>query len=393
MTTRVWVLAIVTLFVGVAAGLASVWLEFAGVRSQFEPHNQPAGAVLSADLQRKGPKVFVVGGPDFGFGSGQRNGSMSHTFQLRNDGDGPLRLEKGATSCKCALSDLKNSELQPGETADVRLDWKLVTIGEQFRQTAEIHTNDPDHPTVVLAVHGTVIDVVRLDPPDLTLSNVAANEGTTRTVGAYGFKIEDLQIVKTEFSNPDTAPFFTLTWRLATAEELQNQKGATCGLLGTLTVKPGLPLGAINQTIQLTTNVAEADKLELSVSGSVISDISIVGPSQFSEQRNVLAFGTVQRDRGAKATLRILVKGPSRADVKLKVRKVDPQDVLAVELDEPHEINAGAVYMHPLNIAIPPGSRLVNRMGTEQAKMGRIVIETTHPDIKTILVYVKFAVE
>jgi len=75
------------------------------------------------------------------------------------------------------------------------------------------------------------------------------------------------------------------------------------------------------------------------------------------------------------------------------VQKVDPQDVLAVELDEPHEINAGAVYMHPLNIAIPPGSRLVNRMGTEQAKMGRIVIETTHPDIKTILVYVKFAVE
>lgn len=393
MTIRVWILAIVAMLVGVAAGLASVWLEFAGVSIQFEPHNQSPGAVAASERQRTGPKVSIVGAADFGFGSGQRNGSMSHTFQIRNDGDEPLHLEKGATSCKCTLSDLKKNELPPGETADVRLDWKLITMGEQFRQTAEIKTNDPQQPTVVLAVHGTVVDVVRLDPPALTFSGVAVNEGAAATVHAYGFKIEDLQIVKTEFSNPDTASFFDLTWRTATADELQNQKGATCGLLGTLTVKPGLPLGAINQTIQLTTNVAQADKLELSVTGSVISDISIVGPSQFSEKRNVLAFATVLRDQGAKATLRILVKGPNRAGVKLTVEKVDPDDVLDAKLDAPQEINAGAVYMHALDIEIPAGSRLINRMGTEQAKMGQIIIGTTHPDIKKIPIYVKFAVE
>ena len=42
---------------------------------------------------------------------------------------------------------------------------------------------------------------------------------------------------------------------------------------------------------------------------------------------------------------------------------------------------------------IPAGSRLVNRMGTRQAKMGKIVIETTHPTMKTVPIRVKFAVE
>jgi hypothetical protein len=393
MTMRIWVLALWAVVIGIASGLGSTWLEFARIGSQFEPHNQAAGALDSARSLRQGPKAVVVGDLDYDFGVGQRNGTLNHTFQIRNGGDEPLRLEKGATSCKCTLSDLKTGELPPGQTADVRLDWKLITLGVQFRQTAEIHTNDLARPTLVLAVHGKVSDLVRLEPSELALTGVTANEGATETVHLYGFKVKELQIVSQEFSNPETASFFNLTWRPATAEEMQDKKEATCGLTGTLTVKPGLPLGPINQTIQLKSNVADVDKLELTVTGSVISDISIVGPSQFSEKRSVLSFGTVQRDRGARATLRILVKGPHREDVKLTLREVDPQDVLSVKLGEARKINEGVVYMYPLQIEIPTGSRLVNRLGTDQAKMGRIVIETTHPTAKTIPIQVKFAVE
>ncbi len=281
----------------------------------------------------------------------------------------------------------------PGETADIRLDWKLVTLGEHFRQTAEIHTNDLQQPTVVLAVHGMVTDLVRLEPQELALTSVTSDAGATETVHIYGFNVKDLQVLSQDFANRDTADYFTLVWRPATAEELQEKKGATCGLTGTLTIKPGLPLGSINQTIQLKTNVPEVEKLELAVSGSVISDISIIGPSQFSEKHGVLVWGGVQRDRGAKATLRILVKGPHRQDVKLTLQAVDPEDILKVTLGESQKINEGAVYMYPLNIEIPPGARLVNRMGTEQAKMGKIVIETTHPTAKSLPIYVKFAVE
>jgi len=235
--------------------------------------------------------------------------------------------------------------------------------------------------------------LLRMEPSDLVLSNVPANDGTKATVHLYGFDIQDLQILSHECTNQETASFFSLDWRPAKQDELRENRKASVGLVGTLTVKPGLPLGPINQTIQLQTNVPDADKLALEISGSVVSDISIVGPSLFNEQHSMVLFGVVERSRGAKTTLRMLVKGPHRREVTLAVQEVEPADVLSVSLGEVQEINAGVVLMYPLEIEVRPGSRLINRMGSEQAKFGKIVLETTHPTVKKIPINVKFAVE
>lgn len=390
---RIWILTVGMVLIGVAAGASSAWLEFASTTSQFEPHNQAAGASTSLGLDRIGPRVSIVEGEDFDFGVGQRQAAMHHTFVFRNDGDEPLQLTLGATTCKCTLSELKTGDVPPGGTSEVRLDFKLVTAGEQFRQTAEIHTNDPRRPTVTLTIHGTVTDLLRMEPSDLVLSNVPANDGTKATVHLYGFDVQDLQILSHECTNQETASFFSLDWRPARQDELRENRGASIGLVGTLTVKPGLPLGPINQTIQLQTNVPDADKLALEISGSVVSDISIVGSSLFNEQHSVVLFGVVERSRGAKTTLRMLVKGPHRREVKLAVQEVEPADVLGVSLGEVREINAGVVLMYPLEIEVRPGSRLINRMGSEQAKFGKIILETTHPTVNKIPINVKFAVE
>jgi len=380
-------------FVGMAAGAASAWLEFAKVTNQFEPHNQAPGAIPNIGLAKVGPKAVVVDGIDFNFGVGQRNGTLNHTFVFRNDGDEPLKLEKGATTCKCTLSELKTGEVPPGGTADVRLDWKLITAGEEFRQVAEIHTNDPRQPSISLTVHGTVTDLVRLDPPDLVLTNVSANDGTTATVHVYGFKVQDLQVLSHEFTNQHTASFFSLDWRPATAEELGKGHGATIGMTGTLTVKPGLPLGPINQTIRVKTNVPEMPQMDLEITGSVVSDISLVGPSPFVEKHSILMFGIVPRARGTSAKLRVLIKGPYRKDVTLKVGQVDPADVLQVTLGDAQEINDGVIRMFPLEVKIPPGARVVNHLGSDQAKYGTITLESSHPTVKEIPIKVKFAVE
>lgn len=387
---KIWVLTIGLILIGVVAGASSAWLEFAGTTNQFEPHNQSVATALPP-TDRIGPKVEVVDGIDFDFGVGQRQSGMNHTFVFRNEGDEPLRLTQGATTCKCTVSNLKSGDVAPGETAEVHLDWKLVTTGDQFRQTAEIHTNDPRRPTVTLTVHGVVTDLVRLDPHDVVLSDVSANEGATATVYAYGFGIKDLEIVSSEFENLETAPFFSLVWTPLTGDELG--KNASVGLRGTLSVKPGLPLGPLNQTIHLHTNIADADKLDLEITGAVVSDISVVGPRTFSDSRNVLQFGTIPRAEGAKTTLRILVKGPHRQDVRLHVQEVDPADVLQASLGEAQQINDGAVFMYPLEVEIAPHARLVDRLGSEQTKLGRIVIGTTHPTAATVPIYVKFAVE
>lgn len=389
---KIWISTIGVMLIGITAGAASAWLEFASTTSQFEPHKLSAGT-QNWEPNRLGPRVTLVDGTEYNFGVGQRQAALNHTFLFRNDGDEPLQLTQGATTCKCTLSELKGGDVPPGGTSEVRLDFKLVTEGEKFRQTAEIHTNDPRQPTVTLAIVGTVTDLLRLEPADVVLSNVPANEGSSTTVRLLGFDVKDLQVLSHECTNQETAAYFALDWRAAGEDELREKPGASIGLVGTLTVKPGLPLGPINQTIQLKTNVPEAEQLELDISGSVVSDISIVGPSSFSEKHSTVVFGGVERNRGVQTTLRILIKGPHRRDVQLAVHEVDPADVLEVSIGDVREINAGVVLMYPLEIRIPPGARLVNRLGSDQAKVGKIVIETTHPTVKKIPINVKFAIE
>jgi hypothetical protein len=64
-----------------------------------------------------------------------------------------------------------------------------------------------------------------------------------------------------------------------------------------------------------------------------------------------------------------------------------------VELGEPMPINNGLVYMHPLTVSVPSGSRPIARMGFDREDYGRIVIETTHPDTPLLPLRVRFAVK
>lgn len=392
---RVLWLAIGAVLVGVAGALGSVYLEFAGVPAQFEPHNRPAAQteVAGPGSSTGVPKAVVVNGQDHDFGSGQRQSKMAHEFVITNEGSAPLKLEKGPTSCKCTMSDLQKGQLLTGEQAVVKLEWTLTTIADRFRQTAEIHTNDPTLPTILLTIHGKVVDLVRLEPAELVLSHVSASEGTQAEFRVYGFQTKDLQVVRHEFVHQETAAQFDVQLAPLAPAELAAKPDASCGLRGVLTLKPGLPLGPINQTIRLTTNVTEAQTFELNVTGSVVSDLSIVGPHLFDEEHNVLRFGTVRRSQGAQAALRVLVKGPYRRDVRLRVKEVDPADALQVTVGAAQEINAGAVFMFPLQVEIPKNVRPVDRLGGEEGKFGRIAIATTHPDVPVVYVHVRFAVK
>jgi hypothetical protein len=392
---KIWLTAIVSILVGVGAGFGSAWFEFRGYSGQFEPHNRPRSSELDGDVRdvRAGvPMAVVVDGTKYDFGTGQRDSKMKHTFVIKNEGDAPLSLEKGPTSCKCAVSELDADGIEPGGSAKVTLEWKMSVGGDQFRQTADIYTNDPAYSTISLEVHGKIVDVLRLEPRDLVLSDVSAAKGTSAQFRIYGFEIKDLKVDKYEFTDQETADFFDLKFEELAASDLEGEDGASCGLAAALTVKPGLPLGPINQTILLETNVKDASNLELSIAGTTVSDISIVGPRIFDHKRNVIRFEKVSAAEGAETKLRILVKGVHRHDVRLTVKEVDPEDVLAVALGEPTQINHGAVVMYPLSVEVRQGSRQVNRLGSKQAKMGKILIETTHPSTKQVPIYVRFAV-
>jgi hypothetical protein len=178
--------------------LSDAWNEVERMPRQFEPSNRTVAALEASrdESGRLGPKAEVVDGTTFDFGSGQRNGKGKHTFVIRNLGDEPLTLSRGATSCKCAVSELKNDKIGPGESTDVTLEWHLTTEGEQFRQTADIYTNDPRQPTITLVVqvHGKRLGEDRA--ARVGIEQYLGQRRHSSQFSLYGFQVEQMAVVE-----------------------------------------------------------------------------------------------------------------------------------------------------------------------------------------------------
>ncbi len=118
-------------------------------------------------------------------------------------------------------------------------------------------------------------------------------------------------------------------------------------------------------------------------------EIAVVGPG-WDADTGILSLGTISSREGAQRRLMLVVRGPSRKNVTFKPVEVVP-DLLKVSLGQRSEINHGAVVETPLIIDVPPGSPAVNRLGSDQAKLGEIILETTHPHVPKLRILVRLA--
>ena len=153
---------------------------------------------------------------------------------------------------------------------------------------------------------------------------------------------------------------------------------------------PDCPWGRFQQWLSLTTNLQDAEKLEIPLAGQVVGDIS-VGGSGWSEERGALAMGSVKSSEGGHHKLSIFVRGADAASTTFEVQSVDPPE-LKVTVGQPKKLKDTLVQV-PLEIAIPAGTRPMVHLDTAQGEPGRIVLSTTHPKIKELAINVQFAVE
>jgi len=376
--------ALVSLVLGVALGWVSTRAEFARDVLPLVPDSPSA----KGDQPRKGPRAVVISGERHEFGSMDRYAKGSHDFLIKNEGDAPLELTLGHTTCKCTMSNLEKSKLEPGETTPVKLEWTVKTLDPEFEQSAEIVTNDPHHNPVRLSIHGLVIDALRAEEPQFTLNDLSANEATTVRLRVFAFKSHDLDVVKHEWVKPENADRLHVSVEPLPAAEVATKQSATSGVAVILHIEPGLPLGPLSQVLRLSFNVPDHDPLEIPLYGTVISDVSIAGPG-VTASRLLANLGTVPSGSAFKRTVYITVKGPYREQTKLRIAGVSPDQELQATLGEPLRENP-KVDRYPLTIELSPSTRPVARTADEN--FARIKVDVTHPQVKELDLKVRYIV-
>jgi hypothetical protein len=333
------------------------------------------------------------------FGTIGTGSSGSHRFAIRNTGGGPLTLTRGSTSCTCTVSDFESAEggspdakkvVPPGEETFVTVEWKGKPPGGPFRQQATILTDDPRRPEVVFVVEGTVVPTWRAVPESIALARLTASASQQASATVFTYGEEPPEVEGASIDHPQAARFFSLATPPLSAEEIAAETGATGGFRIDVEIKPGLPLGRLRQTITARFRMPEDVTAEIPLEGTVGGDLVLAGPG-WDSSRQALMLGTVSGTAGFKTRIFLSAKGPHREAVRPTVEETVP-DTLEVTIGEGSPVGSGSVIRIPIEIAIPPGSRGVNHICSEQAPAGRIVLATGHPDSPTLSISVCVAV-
>ena len=372
---------------GVAVGAAIAYVETRP--SAGSPVPTAARATDSAATDT-GPRVEVVGGTTYNFGSMQRGTTKSHEFTFRNVGQAPLTLRVLSTTCKCTVGDVSHAPVPPGESVGVRLEWSAVTNMGEYRQSAAIETNDPRQSRVNLSVEGSVTEASGIYPPELIFDKVTAGETRSADVYVMALLQDTLEVGEPTLSIEENRKFFDVSVEPVEPASLPNPK-AKRGVRIRVTVKPGLPLGRFDQWLTVTTNLEDAEKLKIPVIGRVVGNISVHGRPYWNEEQGVVRIGHVKSATGIRAPLNIVIRGEGADNAELSIASSDPPELKAT-LGEPKRLKDTLVHV-PLVIEIPPGTPPMARLDTQQNDEARIVLKTNQPDVPEMIIPVRFAVE
>ncbi|MCH7987697.1 MAG: DUF1573 domain-containing protein, partial [Planctomycetes bacterium] len=202
------------------------------------------------------PKV-VVDETEYEFNQGFVGKEESHVFTLKNEGDAPLVLEKGETTCKCTISSLGNNkdlevlEVPPGESGQITLTWRPDQPDEFFSHSAQILTNDPKLRVINYEISGEVFKNITVMPEEIWSMPDIPDEGLTKFSGhIYSHVSEEFEITELKTTNPLlSAKYFKLKKTELALRAMAN------GFRIDLVLKQGVPVGPFNESLTIITNV------------------------------------------------------------------------------------------------------------------------------------------
>lgn len=352
---------------------------------------EPASAEATAEPTDNEPQPLAVADEtEFNFGY-LENGAQDnrHSFVVKNDGTAPLKLLRSEVSCsKCTFASLPGEPIPPGGSAPVQVRWNINIDNDVFRQHVDVHTNDRKHPLLRFVVTGKVVRPFEIEPRELVFSNVRIGEPAEARAMLQSYFSSDLKVAEHSLSSQSLAPYFDVSLVPVAADKLP--EGTKSAIEIKVALKPGLPLGAFKQRILLKTNLEKGENLELPVSGNVGGPVSVVA-NGWNQERGILSIGHVTRGKGAVRTVKLIVRGKEFGSLTVKPPQTQPA-LLKVTYGKITQINGGTTSIVPVTIEVPPGSPPVNHMGSEQGKLGEIIIPFDHPDLPPVKLLVQFAV-
>lgn len=85
----------------------------------------------------------------------EADGSVTHTFVIKNTGDAPLVITRVVASCGCTTPQFSKEPIAPGQTSKIDVTYNPAGRPGQFVKTIAVYSNGKDG-TFTLRIKGVV---------------------------------------------------------------------------------------------------------------------------------------------------------------------------------------------------------------------------------------------
>ncbi|CAN5802002.1 hypothetical protein BH23PLA1_BH23PLA1_29640 [soil metagenome] len=361
-----WVILAV-LIVGVTAAVT--------VTVQYLPASTPVGAPRTDS--GPAPKLVLLDDLIHNFGVMSQQDEGTHSWKIRNEGEGELKLTFAHKSCGCTSVEFNGEpvhapegeeprqvnhvrSLGPGEEATITLAWATEEKMGNFSTEATFVTNDyqTTNSTLVLMARGEVLPGV-MAPEQVTLGTVS-NEDTARsTVPVFSPTQPDFQVESATTSRPEMLKAEVRSLTDEEREHLELESGYAIDLI----LMPGMPLGDFRDELIIKTDHPSRPELRIPIDGKVVGAITAM-PERLSW------YGINGKQGGSKViTLSVRGQESTRFEPELTGRL---QEALDVRIEPVNASASTPMRQYRLTITVPPG--------TPSGRFsGQLVLKTDHP--------------
>lgn len=367
---------------GVSAALLSANAETQVVE---DDHSAEQNEVVPPKVSPDGPwPRAVVPETTYDFGRMRLDGpDQKRQFQISNEGEAPLELVAGKSTCQCTKFTLDREVVGPGESATLTIEWQAKKLTQQFNHGGTVYTNDPEQTKLSFIVHGSIESSIVTKPQSVwSVGNIVGDEPGSVQATLFSRVIPKLTIedvsAETEFTSVEYEPM--------TDVELETND-ALCGWKFNVSVRPGFPVGKLDDMLTMSISELEED-VQVAVQANRPSDIRIIATrgTLFSSEKRLLSMGQFQAAKGHKSELTLIVnRGNFNEELKFLEVESDPRSLRASlePIGKPSEV--WSRYRMTIEI-LPGGMRSQRSRGNE----GTVRCRTNHPTEKEIVIKVRF---
>ena len=314
----------------------------------------------------------------------------THDFFIKNVGTEDLLLRVDRTSCSCTGIDISPTRVPPGKTARCHLKYNAEqAMTGKFSQGGIVATNDPDNLEIRLIVEGVFTNPVVVQPISAYFSRVSVGASKTVTVRFYGFENEPLVLSAPTWEDRE---HFDFQWEAAKPNESDEEdthlSAAKSVVVGTLTLKPGLPVGPFQERFQVKTNYPGQTDISFAASGQVVGNVSISG-REYDKNKSFADLGKTVVGKGISRELWITFSGLSAPSASLQIQAVEPNWIRTTIASK---IDSGQQRIFSLTIEIPDNAPTGSYVFGGDGQQSYITLKTNDESMPVLKIPLQFAV-